>query len=341
MADPPNHTSQNKKLHYGGLHEMSNDELVSCCLDNYRPAWDEFFRRFIPCIKFSIRKTLEVAEHYVLACNIDIIWDIHEILVNKLYKHGVLAQCTDITGIKFWLITMAHNQTIDWLRARGRNKKLPERQSEAATGSLSDLVSAESEKTLADYVLVSIDPSPRLSNDSDELVSENEKTCKIADNIIEKIGEIVKPKKKWAMRLCLITYAPLSIDEVEELAHFSPLARGEVLGLLDSMMRAAQKKEQKKEEDKNKAILYLYEIQKIEILLAVKEKAQQEEDQQEIIILHEKLQKKREKREKFLALSKKISRPNNNDIARLIGLPDNKVGQITNIFNRGCKELTK
>ena len=35
---------------------LSDKDLITHCLENHRPAWEEFFRRHIPFIKKTIRK---------------------------------------------------------------------------------------------------------------------------------------------------------------------------------------------------------------------------------------------------------------------------------------------
>ncbi len=111
------------------LRSLSGQQLIEGCLEGNgkenRPAWNEFFRRFIPYIKEGIREQLKSCRRLDLCYNQEVLLDIHEKIVVKLYSRRVLRQCTNPSGIRSWLKTVAHNQTIDWLIEQGRKKRLP------------------------------------------------------------------------------------------------------------------------------------------------------------------------------------------------------------------------
>lgn len=134
------------------LSVLSNEQLVQLCLEHNRPAWDEFFRRFIPDIIQAIRKKLISRDCLGLSDNQDVLWDIHKKIVEKLYGRGKLSKCENPSGIRGWLKTMAHNQTSDWLTEQGRKKRLPQRQTENAMGSLSTPLSEDTDLTVGDTI---------------------------------------------------------------------------------------------------------------------------------------------------------------------------------------------
>ena len=76
---------------------IPDHELVRSCIESNRPAWEEFFRRFIPYIKKGIQGVLVV---YGLQNDQDILWDIHEKIAVKLIKNGILSQCSNPSGIR-------------------------------------------------------------------------------------------------------------------------------------------------------------------------------------------------------------------------------------------------
>lgn len=331
MANFPEHNQHAKKRDRESLDDMSHEDLVSKCLNNFRPAWEEFFRRFIPLIKTTIKYTLD--SH--LARDIDIISEIHLLIVEKLCRKERLQQCNNPSGIESWLIEIVKNQTMDWLRTRGRIKRLPETQSEASMVSLSKPVGDDSGKTIGDFVLVSND------DPSKEPGEENDTIDKIVKEIFLRLQTIKNPKYEWCLRLSLIAYKPLTNAEVDQLIDMSSLTESEVRQRLDQMTRQVMEKEKKKKEEQAKAVLYWHIIRKMETELAEAEKAGQPEKDQEIQELRQKLDKKIEKREELLDSCKKISMPASKDIAVLVGIPENKEQQVSTNRTRARNEILK
>jgi hypothetical protein len=64
---------------------MSDEELISCCLDKHREAWNEFLHRFIPLIKNAIKKRLIESGQSHLYQDKDVIWDIWEKIVKNYF----------------------------------------------------------------------------------------------------------------------------------------------------------------------------------------------------------------------------------------------------------------
>ena len=93
------------------LINISDQKLIDLCREHNCPAWDEFFRRFIPTIKHTIKATLVSRSRYDLLQDNDTIWNIHEKIVVKLYCRGILQQCRNPSGISAWLKTVARHQT--------------------------------------------------------------------------------------------------------------------------------------------------------------------------------------------------------------------------------------
>lgn len=89
------------------LRSLSGQQLIEGFLEGNgkenRPAWNEFFRRFIPYIKEGIREQLKSCRRLDLCYNQEVLLDIHEKIVVKLYSRGVLRQCTNPSGIRSWL----------------------------------------------------------------------------------------------------------------------------------------------------------------------------------------------------------------------------------------------
>ena len=78
------------------LRKISDQQLVRLCLENNRPAWEEFFRRFIPTIKKAIKEKLGLSVRPNLCFDEEVLWNIHEKIVVKLYNNNEIIVTTPI-----------------------------------------------------------------------------------------------------------------------------------------------------------------------------------------------------------------------------------------------------
>jgi DNA-directed RNA polymerase specialized sigma24 family protein len=177
----------NRVIEKASFKNMTDHELVRFCIENNRLAWEEFFRRFIPEIKQAIRKRLKSCGRENLCHDQEVLWSIHEKIVVKLYSQGILRQCTNPAGIRFWLRAVVHNQTTDWLIEQGRKKRLPQRQSEDSLLSLSDQLKGNPDLTISDTIADD-------QQSTDELQTYLERS-------LDQLGEIKNDKKLWVLRL--------------------------------------------------------------------------------------------------------------------------------------------
>ncbi len=312
------------------LDALSTEDLFELCLNNHRAAWEEFFRRYIPLIKSSIKKTLG----YELGKDIEKVSEIYVQVVEKLYSQGKLRDCNNPARIEPWLWEIARNQAIDWLIARKRIKRMPEVQSEIAMLSLDGPASNNSEITLAELIHANKDACDALQDSKVQYTLFKEK-------IFSSLAKIQNLKYRWCLRLSLLGMEPLTEREIAKLAEFISLSRKEIKARIDHIMIHMAQKEKRKAEAEEKAVLYWYIIDKMERNLRDLETFHKSIKQQEIIILREKIEAKKQQRSKMLASSKRLIRPTNKEIAMLIGIPENQSQQITNILKRAKNEFIK
>ncbi|MGP8320874.1 MAG: RNA polymerase sigma factor [Methanosarcinaceae archaeon] len=312
--------------------KIEDRPLVQYCLDNNRPAWEEFFRRFIPVIKHAIKNKLENSGYRNFYKNQEIVWDIHEIIVIKLYKKRALYKCKNPSGVSSWLWTLSRNQTIDWIKAQNRKKRLPEKQIEKSTLSLSDNLKGKENLIIEDTI----------SNNHEDFNRSKQNDIKsYLKTALNEISEIKVEQKLWVFRLSFIFYLPFSEDEKEELANFNSFPISTLKNQLDEIMRIVERKEEKRIEVMGKSVLLWYEIRRIEALLAEKEKDIKKINNQEIEGLRAEIEKKSDKRNSLLEKGKSLCRPSNREIAQLVGLPEKKVSQISNILIRARESLRR
>ena len=302
-------------------------ELVRSCIENSRPAWEEFFRRFIPHIKRGIQGILVA---YSLDNDQDVLWDIHERIVVKLIKKGVLSQCTNPSGIRAWLKTVAQNQTRDWVTEQGRKKRLPQRESENSTISLSAPIKGYEGITIEDTLKY----QTGTSEITDELRVDLEK-------VLNTLSGIEDDKKMWCFRLSIISRLPLSPTEIDKLSVFSGCPVSEIRSRLTTMMQQVDKKEEKRIGELGTAVLLWHEIRRLETILAERSKDSSETSRNDIEELQRKIEDKSKRREDLLRTGNGLCRPANRDIGELIGLPDAKVNQVSNLIIRARSTLQR
>lgn len=298
---------------------LPDDELVSLCLENSREAWNEFFRRFIPLIKRTIKSVLTSMGHARMSRDIDIIADVHESVVTALYGRGILEQCDSPACIGIWLKKVVRNKTIDWLRSRGRLKNLPEKSAGESTISLHTPLDGAGS-------LAVIDTLEDMTADIGI-----EKYIVELETMLSRMNGLDNVKAFWAIRLSIIAYDPLSEKEIRNLSRFNNLPLGVVRENLALMEAHVEKKIRRKMRAEAKAVALWYEIRRMTFLYAETGSSSPES--------LDRIEQKRKSRKRYLRDSKAICRPSNEQIACLVGLADNQVHQITNILKRARQKM--
>jgi|SRR3989339_589429 len=304
------------------LKNASDNELVNLCRENHRPAWEEFFRRFISLIKQAIKEKLREHGYGYLRDDQDILWDIHGKIVEKLYGRGLLRQCVNAEGVRPWLKTVAQNQTTDWIIKQGRKKRLPQKQAEKSKVSLSEPIKGTSGLTLEDTIYDEIEP------DGDLQV--------YVESVLERIGKTGDDRKLWILRLTLISLLPLSQEEIAELATFCGYPESEVRSRVAAMMQHVEAKEERRIQVLGKAILLWHEIRRLEARLIDGSKLLSNAETERIMC---EIAGKTEQREKLLKDGRRLSRPANRDVAELVGLPEDQAEQVSTLLIRARNML--
>lgn len=333
------------------LSTLTDQQLYSLCLGGDRAAWDEFFRRFLPLLKLSIRLTLnksKAKDTHILSDKENVIWEIYESIVIKLFKNGFLHQCVDPTGIRSWLKEVAQNQARTWIRGKFRHKHLVQRQAENATGTLDNPLLDDSETTLGDTIASDADRfqqtfctdykalKGRVLKDADIYRHERIYIELLLPRIelLKKSANPTHHRNYWIMRLSLMNQLPLAEEDSEQLAEFSPLTADDFRSRIDAVTNRLTRRETKRTAELGRAIAYWCEIRRLESKLreisgddtpngvAYRRKLV------ETIALYER------RRNKLLKSGQLIPRPTNKEIAEFVGIPAIQSGQVTIILTR-------
>ncbi len=313
------------------LRKVETELLVRMCLRSERPAWEEFFKRFIPLIKRGIRQVLAREGNSFGQNELDeTIEAIYEKVVVKLVRGGILNNCQTPHCIEPWLATVACNQACDWLRQQSRKKRLPEKAARRGTRSLEQVVDAETGCTLGDII-----PAPPTSPPEGE---NPPASVGWLNDILQAISGM-NPKKRWVLRLSLVSAIPLSPQDREELGRFSPLGREGCDECLRRMLADVCHKKKARAKAMGKAVLLWYELQNSEYRHAALEKACTDETRDELAQLSAKLTSLRTRRRQLLEEGNRLCLPAHAEIAAITGIPEDKVQQVSTYLRRARQTL--
>lgn len=310
---------------------LTDQQLVGhCSTSKDHTYWNEFFRRFIPIIKSTIRSVIGNREQ-----DEDIVWDIHAKLVKKFYTDDQLTNCTNLDGFRTWLKAVTTNQAIEWLKAEGRKKNLSRKQAERKTVSLFDLIGSSDDD---DLQLIDRIADPGATRPDANILPVLETS--ISDALINLVQEqqcLIKPseiRNYWILRLAIIAAHPIEQEELDKLVRFSTLPVDEIQETLDSISASLRNREAKREAKLSRAQQYLSEIHDLQWRLRQSLADDTDTGVKTRLYLENQIEKISQIRNKRLAEGLKIPRPSNMDIARLVGISVQQSGQVSKILER-------
>jgi len=294
------------------FNSLETEALVEKCLKHERPAWNEFFTRYTPHLKDSIRKALIRHGTLELSEDIDIVADIYLKLVEKIYSKQILKQCPRLDGLKNWLASVASNQTIDWLKEKGRLKNRPQLQGEAATCSLDQPLSDEEESTLLD------------------MLAAPEEYCSVVqlrtEEVLSDLASLDNIKQRWVLRLTILGQSELSAAELEELADLSNQPLEILKQIIEALETDLAAREQERSENYGRTVLYWHELRRLERQYNRLSLDTFSQHSDECTLLQQQIREKQAKRDDLLKKCKKMPRPSDRAIAELLGIPENQIG---------------
>ena len=313
------------------LHNLPDVDLIPLCLQHQRSAWDVFFNRFSPLIKKSIRRTFIKCGVRDLAENIDNILDIHADIVEKLYAKGALNKCPDLSGLRAWLNRITINQTIEWLRERGRIKHLPQLKEEQLLRSLSTPLGEDQEFTLQDVIE---DEDADLFAQQEQIAAQLYVEC-----VIEQISTINNITHRWILRLNILGQLALSDAELENLQSISPFQLRELNERICALEASLAEKEQSRQDGLGKSVLYWHQLRNLEVKIAMLDRDTFSDHKLEIDVLKQEWAELENRKNKLLSNCHSLPKPTNREIAELVGIPEDNCGNVSNYLVRARETL--
>lgn len=101
------------------METKSDKELVRLCLSGNAEAWSNFIDRFSGLIYWAIKRKLNRYYSAHLTSDIE---DIYQRLFTSIWEKKSLVAVTDRDNIAPWLIVLASNLTIDFMRRKQREE---------------------------------------------------------------------------------------------------------------------------------------------------------------------------------------------------------------------------
>jgi DNA-directed RNA polymerase specialized sigma24 family protein len=305
------------------LKSINTAKLVNLCRADNKFAWTEFFRRYTNLIKSQIIKVFVSRQHLDLASNPDIVRDIYLLVFDKLYFQNALDDLQNSYAVGAWLKTIAISKTRDWLKTYHSQKNLPEKDAEQFSISLATPINRNGTLTVQDTL-----------------------ECEHHDNSIalKELGQVfreldnLRKEELWALRLKVLFYDPLSDDEIRQLAAFIKTSYEQLANQLNKMMDRLLDKKLEKEADLKSAGRVWSLIRLLESRLREDLKAGDLSDN-ERKKLEDKLARKTKRIEKLRRSGNQYIEPPNEEIARILGIPQDNMQSISTLVHRARKKL--
>jgi DNA-directed RNA polymerase specialized sigma24 family protein len=309
--------------------ELSETDLVCECIAGKKVAWEEFFTRFIPVMRDAIVRVLinNSARRNFVDEDDDAVWEIHEKIVIKLYRDGLLTKCTDPSGIRQWLRTVATNTARDWFRKKGRQKNLPEQSAEWGMRSIDAPLFDDSETTLGDIV------------ECESAVTQEE--AEYAEAVLHDLNQLADRRNYWILRLSILAVLPMSPEETGDLAEYGQMQSDSVRKQIEQITEKVEDRLEKRKADLGRAVLLYHQLRRLEFRLRLAIEDEPRAGREPIEILLDEIAAKSKRREGLLEKALKLPRPANIDIAELVGMPVGQEGQVTVILDREREKIRK
>jgi RNA polymerase sigma factor (sigma-70 family) len=315
------------------LHNLPDADLIPLCLQHQSSAWNAFFKRFSPVIKKAIRRTFIKCGAKDFAADIDNVMDIHADIVAKLYAKGALNQCPDLSGVRSWIVRISANQTVDWMKRRGRIKNVPQVQEEMVMRRLNAPLGDDLEFTLQDVI----------EDEDADIFAQLEQIAiqSYVESVIEQISTIDNITHRWILRLHILGQLALSDAEIENLQTISPLQGDDLTQRIDALETSLAEKEQERQDNVGRAVLYWHQLRSLEVKISRLERDTFSDHTIEIDALKMEWSELDIRKKKLLAGCHLLPKPTNREIAELVGIPEDSCGNVSNYLVRARTALLK
>lgn len=302
---------------------INTAKLVNLCRADHKSAWTEFFRRYTNLIKSQIIKVFVSRQHLELASDPDVVRDIYLLVFDKLYFQNALDELQNSYAVGAWLKTVAISKTRDWLKTYHSQKNLPEKDAEQSSISLATPINKNGALTVQDTLEYEHHENP-------VALKQLEETLKDLQNL--------RKEELWALRLKVLFYDPLCDDEIRQLAAFTKISYEQVGTKVNAMTDRLLDKKLEKETDLKSAGRVWSLIRLLESRLREDLKAGDLSDD-ERKKLEEKLTRKMKRMEKLRRSGNQYIEPSNEAIAKILGIPQDNVQNISALVHRARKKL--
>ena len=177
------------------MNKNNDKELVKRCLDGNAEAWSEFVDRFSGLIYWAIKRKLNRYNCVYLIRDVE---DIYQRLFVSLWEKKSLMNVADRDNISPWLIVLASNLTIDFIRKKRREENFLLRVSEAKNISGDDevVIFSEENKHLLDEGIKLLNEKEKVYLEFNYIASKKHKEiAKIFNTSVNSVSTIIARAK--------------------------------------------------------------------------------------------------------------------------------------------------
>ncbi len=316
---------------------ISVEELIRRCLLMDRPAWEEFFNRYLGLINKQIRKAVKANVNCSPVDHESDCEEAFELVFKKLYpgnnpggKASVLNRLENMGKIEGWLWTVVRNTVYDFKRRDNANKRQLNKMQRENVVYLDSSYGDDNNHALIDRV--------DFQEKDVRNIQENE-VAKMALDWVQKEIEKFTERDQWVLRLKTVFYHDLSDSEKRKLAEFTGKTREQINCEIEKMTDFFSTMNTKKGKMLDSAEIDRVLLQKLErkLIIDIERLDIPENEKRE---RRDNVEKKKRRMEMKSRSGKMFILASNDDVARILNIENkNHISVIMTRIRKKLKEI--
>lgn len=158
--------------------------------------------------------------------------------------------------------------------------------------------------------------------------------------VIDQIASIDNITHRWILRLHILGQLTLSDAELANLQTVSPLQRDALNNRISAIEASLAEKEQDRQDDLGKTVLYWHQLRSLEVKISRMDKDTFSDHKPEIDTLKQEWNDIENRKKKLLSSCHSLPKPTNREIAEIVGVPEEKCGNVSNYLVRARESLS-
>ena len=303
------------------------DLLRRCREGSPEPPWDEFFCLFNRLIIKTIHKTLTRYDKGFSQDDYDPVNEVYLSFVEKIIEDRLLDNITHPAALPSWIRTTVQNITIDWLRKQNARKNVFTNHETQNTLSLDEPVGASGELRLEDIIG---------GEDMTSRWLKMEQTDRLNDVLTD--IETLEEEDLLILKAFCLFYEPFTDQDIQVIAERRNTTIESIEEEIDRLMGCLVSKNEKRVKKLDNEVIQWFMIRRMENSLSDM-RNDPFSDLEEMADSFADIESKTEKLERSRKRGKAMIRPGNLQIARLLGIAEERAKQLSLKMMRIRKKL--